>query len=143
MLHQYRTRVRPDDIAIIDHLLHPPSKYTHSGRPDAFKYSPILKRLPVEILLEIFITCNFIDYAASSQPFVDPFYKNLPRLRGSKPPLNLCHINSEWRNLVLHTPHLWSRFALTGNLNVRFKTRKPEDIIFDTKVWIARSGNML
>ncbi|KAK7033297.1 hypothetical protein R3P38DRAFT_790814 [Favolaschia claudopus] len=85
--------------------------------------SPI-RRIPPEVLGEIFIHCLA---RQSMEPFV--------QASGDQFPLLLTQISSNWRNVALATPALWTSLAI----NITTASCIPNlDLI---KTWIARSGS--
>jgi hypothetical protein len=86
-----------------------------------------IKRLPPEVLSEIFLHC--IDTDSSD---LHNERDLAPRL--DKAPLLLGSVCSRWRSISLSTPRLWASFALT----VKRKYRKNDMVLAST--WLARAG---
>ena len=106
------------------------------SRKDAFQPErAFMKKLPTEILLDIFLTCTYIEYDDLPHigPALYPFSRRLPDLCSLKSPLKLCHICSGWRNLALNTSVLWSRFSL--KLPRRYLSRLRIFASIHTGVW--------
>jgi len=84
-----------------------------------------IRRLPPEILSEIFIHCM------SPNSFDCKLYdsRNL-----DKAPLLLGQVCSRWRSISLSTPRLWTSFTLT----IRPKYLKSDVIL--AKTWLRRAG---
>ncbi|KIM84159.1 hypothetical protein PILCRDRAFT_818480 [Piloderma croceum F 1598] len=78
-----------------------------------------IRRLPPEVLSEIFMQC------------MDE--KNLSNLRLNTAPLLVGSVSSRWRTIALSTPRLWASFSLT----IRPKYLKTDVVL--AKAWLARA----
>jgi hypothetical protein len=85
-----------------------------------------VRRLPPEILSEIFIHCVGTNCFDSFTQFSLPRLDNTPLLLGS-----IC---SKWRSISLSTPRLWASFSLT------IWPRYLKHDIPLAKTWLARAG---
>jgi hypothetical protein len=85
--------------------------------------SPI-RRLPVELLAEIFRHCI---PGRDTQPFINSFNRK-------EVPLLLGRVCSYWRSVAYSTPILWASLSIT------FHTKKLRHDTNLIKAWIARSG---
>ncbi|KAJ6561809.1 hypothetical protein B0H19DRAFT_943958 [Mycena capillaripes] len=83
--------------------------------------SPI-RRIPDDILREIFVSCLPQTHNAVISP--------------RKAPLLLCDVTSGWRYVALSTPQLWSSLHLV----IPGSREQTENISFLVERWIARSG---
>ncbi|KAJ7452122.1 hypothetical protein B0H11DRAFT_2074381 [Mycena galericulata] len=83
--------------------------------------SPV-RRLPLDILEEIFIACLPTDHNSV--------------MAESDAPLLLCHICSTWRSLALSTPQLWASLHISTLLS----EPRMSSMIDAAYGWLSRSG---
>ncbi|KAJ7768305.1 hypothetical protein B0H16DRAFT_1519337, partial [Mycena metata] len=90
--------------------------------------SPV-RRLPLEIVEEIFFACL-------------PTHRNCV-MNPSEAPLLLGRIFSSWRAISLSTPRLWSRLHIVDPTTAGWWPNMEEDVakrLEATKTWLTRSG---
>lgn len=90
------------------------------------------RRLPSDLILEIFLFCLPTDRYPSFTP--------------SEAPLLLGAICSGWRQIALHSPRLWSEFAIMPSYKPSLwrqpatQTYRPQ--IVGVEEWLKRSGEL-
>jgi hypothetical protein len=112
--------------AVLDGLMHKREAlhtYTHQHMA---LVAPV-RRLPPEILSEIFIQCK-------DTKWFDPLYGVLDTPRLDMAPLLLGSVCRRWRMIALSTPRLWASVGLT----IRPKYLKSDVLL--VKTWLARAG---
>ena len=115
-----RLRTVLDGLMLKREALH---KYTHQH----MALVSTARRLPPEILSEIFIQCK-------ETKWLDPLYGVLATPRLDMAPLLLGSVCRRWMMITLSTPRLWASIALT----IRPKYLKSDVLL--VKTWLTRAG---
>ncbi|KAF6763716.1 hypothetical protein DFP72DRAFT_873241 [Ephemerocybe angulata] len=89
----------------------------------------IASDLPDDICREIFLRCLPEGTLATPHPL--------------SPPVVLTHVCSQWRQVALTTPHLWSTLHVSPILDGTKLPFSPEYRYERTKQWLARAGSSL
>ncbi|KAJ7603833.1 hypothetical protein FB45DRAFT_1013863 [Roridomyces roridus] len=86
----------------------------------------VTRRIPEDVLREIFLECLSFDEPHSLDP--------------NEAPLVLCRISQEWRRLAMSMPLLW--MAITIGSLTQAQTEKMQQIADAAKEWLSRSGTL-
>lgn len=113
--------------AILDGLVSKRDKLKHFVDAHKALISPV-RRLPPEILQEIFVRC-----LSTTRNSV---------MHNSEPPMLLTEVCSDWRRIALATPALWSSLHLVLS-NTNSSEKSPPKQFAAAKAWLKRSGSFL